>query len=221
MPSKRYGTLSRRIYELRRNLLPRDFDPLGLYSDRIYERTRGFRVLAHAEFESYIEDRCVEIIHRAHVEWRSTGAIRPCLLSLVAHHEDIARPSNSNGQNAAARLLGSIPESLSDLSSNSDKYPTISRKIEIAKRRYTTYIRERNHGIKEKNLLLLLLPLGVDKGEIDTTWLNTTEGWATERGTVAHTSAKMQVQVDPRSEFNTVKHILTGFQKLDGILEIK
>jgi hypothetical protein len=221
MASKRYGSLSRRIYELRRNLLPRNFDPLGLYSDRIYERTRGFRVLAHAEFESYIEDRCVDIIHRAHVEWKATGSIRPCLLSLIAHHEDIARSGNSIPQNTMARLLGSIPESLSDLSDRSSKHPTLSGKIETAKKRYTTYVRERNHGIKERNLLLLLLPLGVEKGEIDTTWLNTTEGWATERGTVAHTSAKMQVQVDPRSELNTVKQVLKGFQKVDGILEKK
>ncbi|MFI2033247.1 hypothetical protein ACH470_00860 [Streptomyces bottropensis] len=96
----------------------------------------------------------------------------------------------------------------------------MAAKIQTAKKHYSTYVREKNHGIKEKNLLHLLLPLGVEKVEIDSTWLHATEGWATERGTVAHTSAsgKMQVQVDPRSEFNTVKQVLAGFQKMDAIL---
>lgn len=70
-------------------------------------------------------------------------------------------------------------------------------------------------------MLLLLLPIGVTKDEIDTEWLNDTEVWATARGEVAHTSAKMQIQVDPRVELSTVKNILDGFKVIDGILEDK
>lgn len=222
MPSPRFSSLSRRIYELRRNLLPRNFDPVGLYSDRVYERTRAFRVLAHAEFEAYIEDRCLDILHQAHLEWKSTGAIRPCLLSLMAHHEAIAKPSSPTG-GTVPKLLGSIPDELSDLSDSSKKYPTLASKIEIAKKHYSTYVREKNHGIKERNLLILLLPLGVLKQEIDSAWLLATEGWATERGKVAHTSAsaKMQVQIDPKAEFNTVLQVLAGFKKMDSILNQK
>ncbi|WP_405679903.1 hypothetical protein OG239_18100 [Streptomyces sp. NBC_00868] len=164
--------------------------------------------MAHAEFESYIEDRAVEVVNRAHHEWERGAVIRPCLLALVAHQE--------SGLN--------IPDSISELGDRSSKYPTLKARVETGKKRFSTYARMRNHGIKEKNLLLLLLPLGVTKDEIDATWLNTTEGWATARGDVAHTSAtstKMQVQLDPRIELTTVREILAGFKQLDKLLDKK
>ncbi|WP_189862481.1 hypothetical protein [Streptomyces poonensis] len=194
--------MSRRITELRHNLLPSSFNPLGLYSDRVHERTRAFRVLAHAEFESFIEDRALEVIVNAHGEWERTGRIRPSLLSLMSHWD-------SNPK---------IPENLADLGDKSIKYPTLTARIESAKKHYSTYIKKRNNGIKEKNLLLILLPLGVTKDEIDADWLDDTEGWATDRGTVAHTSAKMQVQLDPKIELATVRKVRDGFRDIDRIL---
>ncbi|MFF7447188.1 MULTISPECIES: HEPN domain-containing protein [unclassified Streptomyces] len=197
--------MSRRITELRHNLLPSRFDPLGLYSDRVYERTRAFRVLAHAEFESFIEDRALEVLLKAHSEWKLTGKIRPSLLALMSHWE----------------VNPKIPENLSDLDDKSKKYPTLSARIESAKGHYSTYLKMQNNGIKAKNLLLILLPLGVTKAEINATWLNDTESWATDRGTVAHTSAKMQVQLDPKIELATVRKVRDGFRDIDKILHKK
>ncbi|MFI6896122.1 HEPN domain-containing protein [Streptomyces sp. NPDC050256] len=205
MPSPRYKTLARRISELRENLLPRDFDELGLYSERVYERTRGFRVLAHAEFESYVEDRAIEVVNKAHITWGNKGEIRPCLLALMSHRE--------------AKM--NIPDTIADLTDRSPKFPTLNARIEAAKRQYTTYAKKQNHGIKERNLLQLLLPLGVTKDEINTSWLSTTESWASERGEIAHTSAKMQVQINPRTELFTVREILKGFKQIDEILNSK
>lgn len=202
MSSPRYRAMSRRITELRQNLLPAKFSLLGLYSDRVYERTRAFRVLTHAEFEAFIEDRALEVVTKAHSEWKRTGVIRPSLLSLMSHWE--SSPS--------------IPENLGDLGDNSSKYPTLAARIKTAKGHYSTYIKTRNNGIKEKNLLLILLPLGVTKNEIDTAWLDGTESWATDRGTVAHTSAKMQVQLDPKIELATVRKVRDGFRDIDKIL---
>lgn len=194
--------MSRRITELRQNLLPARFSPLGLYPDRTYERTRAFRVLAHAEFEAFIEDRAIEVVTKAHLEWKRTGKIRPSLLSLMSHWESSPQ----------------IPESLTDLGDNSSKYPTLAARIKAAKGHYSTYIKTRNHGIKEKDLLLILLPLGVTKNEIDAAWLDDTESWATDRGTVAHTSAKMQVQLDPKIELATVRKVRDGFRGIDKVL---
>lgn len=194
--------MSRRITELRQNLLPARFSPLGLYSDRVYERTRAFRVLAHAEFEAFIEDRALEVVTSAHLEWKRTGKIRPSLLGLMSHWDSSPQ----------------IPESLGDLGDNSSKYPTLAARIKTAKGHYSTYIKTRNHGIKEKDLLLILLPLGVTKDEIKVGWLNSTESWATDRGKVAHTSAKMQVQLDPRIELATVRKVRDGFRDIDKIL---
>ncbi|WP_341623561.1 HEPN domain-containing protein [Streptomyces sp. B6(2022)] len=205
MPSSRYRTLSRRVNELRRNLLPRTFNPTGLYTNRVHEHARAFRVLAHAEFESYIEDRAVEVVQKAHSTWDATGAIRPCLLSLMSHKE----------------ATYGIPDKLSEVSDSSKRYPSLKGRVEASTRHYSTFIRTRNHGIKEKNLLLILLPLGITVTEIDPDWLETTENWATARGKVAHSSAKMQVQIDPKIELHTVSKILDGFKGIDTILDKK
>ncbi|WP_345943194.1 HEPN domain-containing protein [Streptomyces sp. SID2119] len=207
MPSPRYRTLSRRITQLRRNLLPREFSAIGLYSERVYERARAFRVLAHAEFESYIEDRAIEVIQKAHSSWQSSGTIRPSLLSLMAHREGAS----------------GIPDAISSLTDRTQKFPTLQARISAEKQAYSTYIKKKNHGIKERNLLRILLPLGVTREEFNTTWLSTTESWATARGEIAHTSAsgKMQVQINPRSELATVKEILIGFKQVDKLLNDK
>ncbi|MFE6897080.1 hypothetical protein ACFVFJ_09440 [Streptomyces sp. NPDC057717] len=202
MSSPRYKDMSRRITELRHNLLPARFDPLGLYSDRVHERTRAFRVLTHAEFESFIEDRALEVVTQAHSEWKRTGRIRPSLLGLMSHWDSAPQ----------------IPDAISDLGDNSSKYPTLPARIKAAKGNYTTYIKTRNNGIKQKNLLLILLPLGVTKGEINADWLDDTESWATDRGKVAHTSAKMQVQLDPKIELSIVRKVRDGFREIDKIL---
>lgn len=116
----------------------------------------------------------------------------------------------------------SIPDSIADLTDRtSSKFPTLNARIEDAKGSYTTYAKKKNHGIKERNLLQLLLPLGVTKSEINSSWLSTTESWASERGEIAHTSAKMQVQINPRTELTTVREILEGFKSIDDILNSK
>ncbi|WP_329420876.1 HEPN domain-containing protein [Streptomyces sp. NBC_01268] len=191
--------------ELRRHLIPRTFEPTGLYSDRVYEHARAFRVLAHAEFESYIEDRAIEVVQRAHTTWDATGRVRPCLLALMSHRESKI----------------DIPDTLSEVRDSSTKYPTLKGRIEIAKKRYSTYIRRENHGIKERNLLLILLPIGISREEINSEWLETTDGWATARGEVAHTSPKVQHQINPQIELQTVNTILKGFKEIDVILDEK
>ncbi|MEV8349230.1 hypothetical protein ACFVTT_14610 [Streptomyces niveus] len=160
-------------------------------------------MLTHAEFEAFIEDRALEVVANAHAEWEKTGVIRPSLLGLMSHWESSPQ----------------IPETLSELGDNSSKYPTLAARIKAAKGHYSTYIKTRNNGIKEKNLLLILLPLGVTKIEITSTWLDDTESWAKGRGAVAHTSAaKMQVQLDPRIELATVRKIRDGFRDVDKLL---
>ena len=37
-------------------MLPEKFSPTGDYSDRQLDRARGFRLLAHAEIEAFLED---------------------------------------------------------------------------------------------------------------------------------------------------------------------
>ena len=59
--SARYIELVKEMHDLKLYLLPKTFDPLGNYTQEELVKTLAFRVLAHAELESYIEDRAFEL----------------------------------------------------------------------------------------------------------------------------------------------------------------
>ncbi|CAM5586480.1 HEPN domain-containing protein [Streptomyces griseorubiginosus] len=204
MPSSRFQDLETRIADLEKHLIPSPFDPTGSYDDVVYELTRAFKVLVHAEFEAFIEDRVIEVVNTAFSRWEYSGVISTSLLSVVAYKES----------------LHSMPESLSD-ASQKKKYPDLKARVEAAKNEFNRYVRTQNHGIKEKNILRLLMPIGITEKEIDPVWLNATETWATARGEVAHKAAKMQVRPDPQNEVKAVRQILAGFRDVDVLMTTK
>ncbi|MDQ0911219.1 hypothetical protein QFZ22_007204 [Streptomyces canus] len=203
MPSMRYSNMSKRITELRNHLLPRPFDPLGLYTDRVYERTRSFRVLAHAEFEAYIEDRVVDVVTQAAATYSNSGTIRPSLIALVSHWED------------------GWPRPTSILSPPQKPAPDLEGRIAKARIGFVNFVRTQNHGIKEKNLLFMLFNVGVVEAEINRVWLQSVEDWAKLRGESAHKSGRVQTQPDPEKEYRKVKDIRSGFKDLDALLNSK
>jgi len=78
------------------------------------------------------------------------------------------------------------------------------------------WVRVENHGIKERNVLKLLLPVGIREHEIETAWLATIDSFGSDRGTTAHQSAsKPQALPDPKSELETVKAIVKGMIPID------
>lgn len=81
----------------------------------------------------------------------------------------------------------------------------------------TLYIKKlrNNHGIKEKNLLEILLPVGIEYNSIDTTWLHTMTSFGVNRGEVAHSTASVQQPLDPVILKNSVTLILTEIKNID------
>ncbi|MGW1511348.1 HEPN domain-containing protein [Streptomyces sp. NPDC002394] len=205
MGSPRFQELEKRITELRQSFLPAQFDPTGLYDDLAYEHTRAFRVLAHAEFESFIEDRVIGLIDEAMSRWQAQGEVSVILLAAVAYRE----------------TAYSIPESLSEAAAKKKKFPTLKERVEGARSDVHRYVRNQNHGIKEKNLLRMLLPIGIDQDALNTAWLSDVDTWATARGDAAHKGAKVQVQPDPQKEKDAVERVLAGFRELDEQMEAK
>ncbi|WP_431933326.1 HEPN domain-containing protein [Nonomuraea jabiensis] len=201
--SQRFLLLSRRITELKTYLLPAKFSPVGLYSDRTHERTRAFRVLTHAEFESFIEDRALQVVDEAFRVWRSGGPIRPSLLALLAYKETPYAPPTS---------ILAPPQRRS---------PDLESRINTEKNNYSWYVRNKNHGIKEKNILKILMPLGFLEHELDVTWLSILDSWAAARGATAHQTGKIQVKIDPYHELKTVREILAGFRDIDKLFQAK
>lgn len=205
MASARFAQLSKRLTELRRHLLPARFDPTGTYSARVHERARAYRLLAHAEFESFIEDRVIEILNLRLADWRNNRKVTRCLISLIAYHEGI--------------LSGNEPTSI--LRPPQKPSPSVMDRVTSASNSFQYYVRVKNHGVKEENLMRMLMQLGMEVTDFDTAWLSTIDSWATTRGTYAHQSAlKVQQLPDPHEELRTVQSILKGFRKVDRSLEL-
>jgi len=72
-----------------------------------------------------------------------------------------------------------------------------------------------NNGIKEENLRQMLLPLGLEDSNIDTTWLSTMSSFGSERGKVAHSTAMVQQPLDPQTIKSTVALILSEVRNID------
>ena len=78
-----------------------------------------------------------------------------------------------------------------------------------------------NHGLKESNILALLLPIGIDNDSIDSAWLSTMNTFGTQRGVAAHTSAssyKASQPPDPKIELDTVNEVLIGLKTIDRLV---
>jgi HEPN superfamily RiboL-PSP-like protein len=80
---------------------------------------------------------------------------------------------------------------------------------------------DKNHGIKQKNLLSLFLPLGISHQDLDTQLMSACEQLGRKRGQFAHASIKTHQQVDPKTERDNIKkNIIPELKKLDRKLKI-
>ena len=89
--------------------------------------------------------------------------------------------------------------------------------VDVAFRQYIQ-IHERNHGVREANLKRLILPIGVRKDDLDQTWIVNLEEFGKRRGELAHKTAKVQQQIDPKAELDTVKELVIGLKMLDKLV---
>lgn len=72
-----------------------------------------------------------------------------------------------------------------------------------------------NHGIKEKNLCDILLPIGLEYSQIDVTWLSMMSSLGADRGKVAHSTVTVQQPLDPATLKNTLLLILSEIKNVD------
>lgn len=75
---------------------------------------------------------------------------------------------------------------------------------------------DKNHGIKEKNLLSIFLPLGLGHHDLDTRLVSSCNQLGRKRGQFAHASIKTHQQVDPKTERENIRrNIVPELKKLD------
>jgi RiboL-PSP-HEPN len=197
--SSRFRTLTKELNRLKRQFLPK-INPMGIYSDRQLALTIAYRVLAHAEIEAYLEDRVKETAINAVKDWKNRYETSRTLLSLLAF---------------SGQMMDVPPNKSASL-----KGIKIDEKIESAVT-FFMYIIKHNHGIKEANILALLLPIGVDIDDLDSVLLATLNTFGEERGLVAHSSAtsyRTTQLPDPANELNRIQQIIQGLLQIDELI---
>src|SRR5438132_11947013 len=139
--SLRFVELVRRLQVLCEDFLPDEREDLN-YTPREIDRINAFLLLAHAELEYFIEDWTFTLAVDALKGWREDGRAREPLIALLAYH-DVKQPvlPTTLGPGNAVLLLGN--------------------RLEAVVTTYCRYVRQVNNGIKQKDLLALLLPIGV------------------------------------------------------------
>jgi hypothetical protein len=205
--SVRFRTLTKELSRLKKQFLPK-ISPTGLYSERQLALTLAYRVLAHAEIEAYLEDRVREVVIDAKKDWDNTGKTRRALICLLAF---------------SGQMMDTPPNTLTPTNSSQDAWEKklkISKKLDSAITCFYRVIKQ-NHGVKEANILALLLPIGIDSDDLDSAWLATMNTFGEQRGLVAHSSATSYRTVqppDPATELSTVQQIAQGLLQVDNLI---
>lgn len=80
---------------------------------------------------------------------------------------------------------------------------------------------DKNHGILEKNLLSIFLPLGLGHHDLDSRLVTACNQLGRKRGQFAHASIKTHQQVDPKSERDNIrKNVIPELKRLDRRLRV-
>lgn len=201
MPSSRFRVLTQRIRQLETRLLPTRLSPTGSYTARQLDLVRGYRLLVHAEFEAYLEDQVSALAVRALKRFQQDGKPRWVVASLIAYHFPKSEISDTKLRNL---------------------YAGRADHVQARAHEATTMLNEvvaKNNGLREINLLRLLLPIGIRTADIDQLWLGTMDSFGANRGQTAHTSFRVSQQLDPAAERQTVSDLLKGLERLDSLFK--
>ena len=188
MPTpKRLQRLLTRLDKLEEHFLPSVLSLTGRYGPRQHDHTKAFLLLVHAELESYFEDRARNLVTLAEALYQRKGTCTPVLSRLLLYHH------------ATKDELG----------------PVSPLAVEKAINYYTDHL-DKNHGIKEKNLLTIFLPLGISHADLGAQLVTACNQLARKRGQFAHASLKTHQQVDPKTERDNIrKNILPELKNLE------
>lgn len=199
MPTTRYWEMQKRITQLRKRMLPHKFSSTGTYSERVHSHAAAYRLLAHAEFEAYLEDATITLATNRVNLWLNERKPSVTLASLIAYHDTPCKPPSS------ILIPPQKPSAMFD------------ERLRAALTSFQYNVRKYNHGIKEDNVLKLVLPIGLSPDALNIVWLSDLTDWAGDRGQVAHQPLmRLKSAIDPAREHATVKGLLEGFKSLDA-----
>jgi hypothetical protein len=206
--SERYQRLDKALDLLRRHLLLDQLDDSTIaLEEETYTRVRAYLVLAHAEIESFIEDRAKEVVLKTTQIWKKDKKVSKPLLALLAFSgREMEKPAPSLKPAKAAQQK------------EWDKKLSLTERINIATRAFHEVLNN-NHGIKEENLLHLLLPIGIEVNDLDFLWLTNMNTFGKTLGEMAHLSMFGTQSPTAKEEYDNIFLLLQGLNALDHILE--
>ncbi|MFM6320321.1 MAG: HEPN domain-containing protein [Dolichospermum sp.] len=202
----KFNTLEMQLDRLKDEFIP-EISPTGLYSESQLSRTAAYRVLAHAEIESYLEERAWEVVQNAKTLWTKGKTTRSLICLLGFSGLTMDKPPDTLTPQKGSKTV-------------KEEKIKISKKIDLAVESFKRVISQ-NHGVKEDHILSLLLPIGIDSDDLDPAWLATMNTFGEKRGLVAHKSATsyMTIQtLDPANELNTVTQIRKELLRIDELI---
>lgn len=206
MPSRNYKELKRVVNDLRRHLLPRRFDEGGDYRDRVFTHVIAFRILCHAAIEEYIESSVVQIAVKASKHCENTRDISAPAAHLLSFAEAHFGPPPATYHPPQENQNRVWPE----------KVDIVSR-VKKSATAFIGHVKSSNHGIREKDLMFMLISVGLSHAEIDPILVSELDAFGRVRGEFAHTSAQRHVRnsPNPQDELRLVERILDLLRVLD------
>jgi hypothetical protein len=164
------------------------FDQIDSALPKNQDDLRSFKLLVHAEIESYIESAVLKVWEKCNAEWTNNKKVIGTLsfLILFATSKFEANEKQLEINDRIDQILESFKKTINN-----------------------------NHGIKKENILKLVIPIGVDYASIDATWLTTIDSYGSSRGEVAHKSCAVQKQLDKNDELKTLKLVFNGLKEID------
>jgi hypothetical protein len=167
----------------------------GNYTRRQLSEAAAYTVFAHGEFESFLEDWATAIVDRIAAKGYASS-FSPLLAHLIAYRDKLAVPNDTAANNNWATACGSA----------------------VSTHRHTI---THNHGIAEKYLCAMFVPLGVDVWSFDQILISDLNAFAKIRGDHAHQSRRAHLgqQFDPFDRMSKVSNIYSLLESLDAMLQ--
>lgn len=193
--SKRLNQLISRLQFLENNILPAVRTD-GNYTKKEQDLIRSYVLLAHAEIEAFLEDKAKAKVNKALINWNTSRTKSNCLKSILSFTGfELNFENDPNAKNLQYRINKTVAH-------------------------YMNSVVDKNHGVKEKNILKILLPLGIELSDIDQTWLSIMESFGSTRGSIAHSSLQVQNRIDRNSEVNRINlQIVPELTNLDELIK--
>lgn len=197
-----FTELMERVAELGSHMLPATKADLT-YTAAQYDHVRAYVLLVHAEVEAFLEQRIRDEVRRRVEAWKRNRTPSSVLMGMLAFREgqwtspieSLDSPSEGDAKRWRERDVGA--------------------RLDLCHEQLVSLL-EKNNGVKAKDVLSMLVRIGLAVDSIDSELVSELDALGMERGTFAHSAVRaVKTLPDPEVCKGRVKNILTKLESLD------